>query len=146
MQSYMDDLLHGRREKFASYFDGNNYIQHNPWVADNLTGLLAGLQALAKEGKTVKYQRVEKVLGEGSFVLVVSEGTFGDRPTAYYDLYRVQNGKIAEHSGHFGGYPAARRLEKPEREILKSFWDDRHLRLWGSSASYLIGCRCSCQT
>jgi predicted SnoaL-like aldol condensation-catalyzing enzyme len=77
--------------------DGNNYIQHNPWVADNLTGLLAGLQALAKEGKTVKYQRVEKVLGEGSFVLVVSEGTFGDRPTAYYDLYRVQNGKIAEH-------------------------------------------------
>jgi predicted SnoaL-like aldol condensation-catalyzing enzyme len=97
MQSYMDDLLHGRREKFTGYFDGNNYIQHNPWVADNLTGLLAGLQALAKEGKTVKYQRVEKVLGEGSFVLVVSEGTFGDRPTAYYDLYRVKNGKIAEH-------------------------------------------------
>ena len=30
-------------------------------------------------------------------MLVVSEGTFGDRPTAYYDLYRVQNGKIAEH-------------------------------------------------
>ena len=97
MQSYMDDLLHGRREKFTGYFDGNNYIQHNPWVADDLTGLLAGLQALAKEGKTVKYQRVEKVLGEGSFVLVVSEGTFGDRPTAYYDLYRVKNGKIAEH-------------------------------------------------
>jgi predicted SnoaL-like aldol condensation-catalyzing enzyme len=97
MQSYMDDLLHGRREKFAGYFDGNNYIQHNPWVGDNLIGLLAGLQALAKEGKAVKYQRVEKVLGEGNFVLVVSEGTFGDPPTAYYDLYRVQNGKIAEH-------------------------------------------------
>jgi predicted SnoaL-like aldol condensation-catalyzing enzyme len=97
MQSYMDDLLHGRREKFAGYFDGNNYIQHNPWVGDNLTGLLAGLQTLAKEGKAVKYQRVEKVLGEGNFVLVVSEGIFGDRPTAYYDLYRVQNGKIAEH-------------------------------------------------
>ena len=65
MQSYMDDLLHGRREKFAGYFDGNNYIQHNPWVGDNLTGLLAGLQTLAKEGKAVKYQRVEKVLGGG---------------------------------------------------------------------------------
>jgi hypothetical protein len=64
MQSYMDDLLHGRRDIFAGYFDGNNYIQHNPWAADNLTGLLAGRQALAKEGKTVKYQRVEKVLGE----------------------------------------------------------------------------------
>jgi predicted SnoaL-like aldol condensation-catalyzing enzyme len=97
MQSYMDDLLHGRRQKFAGYFDGNHYIQHNPWVADNLTGLFAALQALAKEGKAVKYQRVEKVLGEGNFVLVASEGTFGDRPTAYYDLYRIQNGKIAEH-------------------------------------------------
>ena len=26
MQSYMDDLLHGRRQKFAGYFDGNHYI------------------------------------------------------------------------------------------------------------------------
>jgi predicted SnoaL-like aldol condensation-catalyzing enzyme len=97
MQTYMDDLLQGRRDKFAGYFDGNNYIQHNPWVADNLTGLIAGLQALAKKGQTVKYERVHKVLGEGDFVLVVSEGGFGDRVTSYYDLYRIQNGKIAEH-------------------------------------------------
>lgn len=30
-------------------------------------------------------------------VLAVSEGTFGGAPTAYYDLWRVENGKIAEH-------------------------------------------------
>ena len=97
MQTYMDDLLQGHHEKFTGYFDGNNYIQHNPWVADNLTGLIAGLQALAKKGQAVKYERVHKVLGEGDFVLVVSEGSFGDRVTSYYDLYRIQNGKIAEH-------------------------------------------------
>ena len=97
MQSYMDDLLAGRRNKFPGYFEGNNYIQHNPWVADNLTGLLAGLQTLAQEGKAVKYDRVHMVLGEGNFILVVAEGGFGDRPTAYYDMYRIQNGKIAEH-------------------------------------------------
>src|SRR3984885_5973342 len=44
MQTYMDDLLHGHRDRFAGYFDGNEYIQHNPWVADGLTGLIAGLQ------------------------------------------------------------------------------------------------------
>jgi predicted SnoaL-like aldol condensation-catalyzing enzyme len=71
MQSYMDDLLAGSRDKFPGYFEGNNYIQHNPWVADNLTGLLAGLQALAKEGKAVKYDRIHMVLGEGNFILVV---------------------------------------------------------------------------
>jgi predicted SnoaL-like aldol condensation-catalyzing enzyme len=97
IQTYMDDLLQGRREKFAGYFDGNNYIQHNPLVADNLTGLFAGLQALAKQGLQVKYDRVHKILGDGNFVLVVAEGSFGDHPSSYYDLYRIQDGKIAEH-------------------------------------------------
>ena len=98
MSAYMGDIVFNRRrEKFPVYFDGNNYIQHNPWVADQLTGLAAGLQTLAKEGRAVHYDRVHKILGEGSFVLVISEGTLGDQPTAYYDLYRIANGKIAEH-------------------------------------------------
>src|ERR1700674_3913610 len=68
LKSYMDDLLQGRRDKFASYFDGNSYIQHNPWVADGLTGLVAGLQALAARSSAVKYDKAYKVLGEGTFV------------------------------------------------------------------------------
>ena len=35
--------------------------------------------------------------GEGDFALVVSEGEFGGKPVAFYDLFRVQAGKIAEH-------------------------------------------------
>lgn len=97
MQTYMDDIINGRREKFQSYFDGNNYIQHSPLVADNLTGLLAGLKALAEQGLAVKYTKVHKILGEGDFVLVVAEGNFGNNVSAYYDLFRIQNGKIAEH-------------------------------------------------
>ncbi len=38
-----------------------------------------------------------QVLAQGNFVLAVSEGTFGGAPTSYYDLWRVENGKIAEH-------------------------------------------------
>ena len=30
-------------------------------------------------------------------MLGVSEGAFGGKPTSYYDLWRVENGKIAEH-------------------------------------------------
>ena len=97
MQTYMDDLLQGRRERFTSYFEGGRYLQHSPLVGDDLAGLFAGLQALAKEGKDVKYTRVHRILGEGDFVLVVAEGTFGAAPSAYYDLYRIDNGKIAEH-------------------------------------------------
>jgi predicted SnoaL-like aldol condensation-catalyzing enzyme len=97
MQSYMADLLASRKDKFPGYFNGIAYIQHNPWVADNLTGLLAGLAALAKEGKAVAYTKVHRVLGEGNFVLVVAEGTFGAKPTSFYDFYRIENGKLAEH-------------------------------------------------
>lgn len=97
MTNYMDDLLLGRRDKFPGYFDGINYLQHNPLVADNLTGLIAGLQALAQQGLAVKYQRVHQILGEGDFVLVTSEGLFGPVQSSYYDLYRIHNGKIAEH-------------------------------------------------
>ena len=57
----------------------------------------AGLHALAKGGRAVYYDRVHKILGEGSFVLVISENTFGEEPIAYYHLYRIEHGKIAEH-------------------------------------------------
>src|SRR5580698_3898608 len=97
MQRYMEDLLAGRRETFPSYFNGIAYVQHNPWVADTIPGLIAGLQALAAKGQAVVYKRVPMVLGEGNFVLVVAEATFGGVPTAIYDLFRIESGKIAEH-------------------------------------------------
>ena len=43
------------------------------------------------------YTTVHQVLAQGNYVLAVSEGTFGGAPTSYYDLWRIENGKIAEH-------------------------------------------------
>ncbi len=52
---------------------------------------------MTAKGITMKYDRIHKVLGEGNFVLVVSEGSFAGAATSFYDLLRVENGKIAEH-------------------------------------------------
>ncbi|MGB0205620.1 MAG: nuclear transport factor 2 family protein [Neptuniibacter sp.] len=90
-------LVNGELDKLTAYFDGDNYIQHNPNIADGLSGLGAALEDMAKQGVTMKYDTVHKVLGEGNFVLVVSEGSFANQPTSFYDLFRVANGKIAEH-------------------------------------------------
>jgi predicted SnoaL-like aldol condensation-catalyzing enzyme len=49
MRRYMEDLLAGRRETFPRYFSGTQYIHHNPWVADTIPGLIAGLQARIAE-------------------------------------------------------------------------------------------------
>ncbi|MFS8057432.1 nuclear transport factor 2 family protein, partial [Rhizobium sp. BR 317] len=98
VSGFVDDILvNGRMEKLAGYFDGDNYVQHNPQIGDGLTGLGAALKAMADAGISMKYEKVHQVLGKGDFVLTVSEGTFADKPTSFYDLFRVQNGKIAEH-------------------------------------------------
>jgi predicted SnoaL-like aldol condensation-catalyzing enzyme len=96
--SFVDDILvNGKLEKLASYYDGDNYVQHNPQIGDGLSGLGKALGDMAKAGITMKYSTIHKVLGEGNFVLVVSEGVFAGKPTSFYDLFRVQSGKIAEH-------------------------------------------------
>jgi len=92
-----DILVNGKMEKLTEYFNGDNYIQHNPQIADGLSGLGKALEYMASQGITMKYDKVHKVLGEGNFVLTVSEGSFANKHTSFYDLFRVENGKIAEH-------------------------------------------------
>ena len=43
------------------------------------------------------YDTIHQVLAQGNYVLAVSEGTFGGAPTSYYDLWRIENGKVTEH-------------------------------------------------
>jgi predicted SnoaL-like aldol condensation-catalyzing enzyme len=98
VRRFVDDILvNGKLDKLADYYHGDNYVQHNPQIADGLSGLGQALQFMAEHGISMKYDRIHKVLGEGNFVLVVSEGSFSEQPTSFYDLFRVENGRIAEH-------------------------------------------------
>ena len=55
------------------------------------------VRASVEDSLGTKVDRIHKVLGKGNFVLVVSEGRVGGQPTSFYELYRVENGRIAEH-------------------------------------------------
>ncbi|NRD23654.1 nuclear transport factor 2 family protein [Winogradskyella litoriviva] len=90
-------LINGKMDKLQNYFDGDNYIQHNPNIADGLSGFGQALEAMAKQGIHMEFETVHKVLGQGNFVLTISEGRFAGEPTSYYDLFRLENGKIVEH-------------------------------------------------
>lgn len=90
-------LVKGEFDKLSSFFDGDHYLQHNTMIADGLSGLGQALEALAKNGITMVYNTNHKILGEGNFILSISEGSFADKPTSFYDLFRVENGKIVEH-------------------------------------------------
>ena len=98
IKNFLHDVMQGKApEKTPSYFDGDAYIQHNTGIADGLSRLGAALEALGKQGIQMIYDKVHQVLAQGNYVLAVSEGTFGGAPTSYYDLWRIENGKVAEH-------------------------------------------------
>lgn len=98
VEDFLYDVMQGNNlAKTPDYFDGDSYIQHNTGIADGLSGLGAALEALEKQGIQMIYDRTHMVLAQGNFVLAVSEGSFGGKPTSWYDLWRVEDGKIAEH-------------------------------------------------
>lgn len=92
-----DILMHGRYDKAGEHIDGENYVQHHSLIADGKTSLINTFKALAEQGTPVRYTAIHQVLGEGNFVLVVSESEAAGESTAFYDLFRIANGKVAEH-------------------------------------------------
>lgn len=90
-------LVNGQFDQLSVFINENHYHQHNTAIADGLEGLGEAIEALQKQGINMVYTKNHKVLGQGNFVLTISEGTFGDQAVAYYDLFRVEAGKIVEH-------------------------------------------------
>jgi len=43
-------------------------------------------------------ESAHKVLGQGNFVLMMSKGLFDGKSTAFYDLYRLEEGKQSRSS------------------------------------------------
>ena len=98
VSSFVDAILvKGEMDQLATFIDADNYLQHNTQIADGLSGLAAAFEGMAKQGISMVYTENHIILGQGNFVLSVSEGSLADAPTSFYDLFRVEGGKIVEH-------------------------------------------------
>lgn len=53
--------------------------------------------ALQSQGRAFVMTRRHRTIAEGEFVLTQSEGMVASKPAVFYDLWRIQQGKIAEH-------------------------------------------------
>ena len=84
-------LVAGRIQLSGQYFNGDQLISHSPAAADGVANFLASVAQ-----RKLKYNRVRLTLGDGNFVLVASEGSQDGVLTAFYDLFRLENGKIVE--------------------------------------------------
>lgn len=85
---------------YERYIANNVYIQHNSMGQDGLDTFLNTLEHLKQQGVVMYFTHIHHILGEGNFVLALSEGRFGPNSgasTAFYDLFRLEQGKIVEH-------------------------------------------------
>lgn len=88
-------LLAGRLELSASFVD-HSLREHSVGVGDGRDEHVRELEIRAEHG-TRSYTKLHRVLGEGNFVLTMSEGLLLNQPAAFYDLFRLHDGLIAEH-------------------------------------------------
>jgi predicted SnoaL-like aldol condensation-catalyzing enzyme len=85
-----------RFDRIEEFIEDAHYAQHASKIGDGIAQLRARIAGVAKEGGQL-HLTPRRFLADGNFVLVLSEGDLPSGPTALYDLFRVQNGKIAEH-------------------------------------------------
>ncbi len=98
VKNFVQDILLGKNpNKITEYISSKKYLQHNPFVKDGLKGLNEAITYLISQNDMFIYKKIYKILGEGNFVLTVSEGSWHGKAHSFYDLFRVENGKIVEH-------------------------------------------------
>lgn len=82
-------------DRVDEFIDGDHYIQHASKVGDGVARMKARVSGVVAPGaEQVLIPR--RYIAEGNFVLCLVEART-EPPTANYDLFRVENGKIAEH-------------------------------------------------
>jgi len=108
-------LIKGDMNRITEFMgtSDSDYLQHNPAVGDGLNALSTALGAMAEQGVPMVYTHNHAVLGEGNFVLTVSEGQFLGQHSAFYDLFRVEDGKIVEHWDTIETIPAESEHKNP---------------------------------
>ncbi|HKK89177.1 MAG TPA: nuclear transport factor 2 family protein [Saprospiraceae bacterium] len=94
----IEDVLMGQNpENITNLISAEQYHQHNPGIGDGLEGIQAAVEYLISIDNMFEYTTIHKVIGEGNFVLTVSEGQWNDTSNAFYDLFRFEDGKAVEH-------------------------------------------------
>ncbi|WP_410595617.1 hypothetical protein [Amycolatopsis sp. lyj-23] len=68
---------------------GAGYVEHHPDVDP--------AKPWWSSAADVEYTALHRTLGDGDFCLTMAEGRLAGEHTAFYDLFRVEDGLVAEH-------------------------------------------------
>lgn len=96
IQSMIEQVfIAGANDRLDQFFHPG-VIQHNPLIPGTLKGLRSVMEKIHQQGISLKVNKIHNVLGEGNFVLTLSEGVYCDQPMVFYHLFRLEDGLIME--------------------------------------------------
>lgn len=74
-----------------------DFLQHNPTTPDGQEGVKGLVQMLSSQG--VQKQKIEfkHVVADGDIVFLHSRYEMAGKEWRFIDIYRIENGKLAEH-------------------------------------------------
>jgi predicted SnoaL-like aldol condensation-catalyzing enzyme len=75
---------------------GDNYIQHNPAVADGKEALKTALKVWFKDAPKEKID-IQHLGADGNFVYIHTKSKQGNKIISVMDIFRVDGNKIVEH-------------------------------------------------
>ncbi|GAB4025367.1 nuclear transport factor 2 family protein [Spirosoma koreense] len=93
VQKFFQTVFLDRQLDALPDFVAPDLIQHHPDMANGLAGLQAYLQTPATDATG---QTVDRIIGEGNFVVVQSTGKQAQKLVTNYDVFRLSRGKIVE--------------------------------------------------
>jgi predicted SnoaL-like aldol condensation-catalyzing enzyme len=97
VRTYRETVMVSLRfDRIEEFIEGAHYAQHASKIGDGIARLRDRIASVAKEGGQL-FLTPRRFVAEGNFVLVLTEGELPSGPTALYDLFRIENGKIVEH-------------------------------------------------
>ncbi len=95
VEEFIEVCLIGRNaEKLKDYISEDQYLQHNPDVADGLENFY---NLWSQPNDPLSYQENFMTVAEGNFVATLNRARFEDQDLCQVDIFRVENGKIVEH-------------------------------------------------
>ncbi|RWY52461.1 nuclear transport factor 2 family protein [Mucilaginibacter gilvus] len=91
-QEFFGDKNIGALDKYLA----ENYIQHNPALPDGREALRQGATLWFKGAPKTKID-IQHLAADGNFVYIHLKSKMGDKVSSVIDIFRIENGKIAEH-------------------------------------------------
>jgi predicted SnoaL-like aldol condensation-catalyzing enzyme len=97
VRTYRETVMVALRfDRIEEFIEDAHYAQHASKIGDGIARLRDRIASVAKEGGKL-HLIPRRFVAEGNFVLVLTEGDLPSGPTALYDLFRVEKGKMVEH-------------------------------------------------